>query len=71
VLDGFESMEGILGLIDAFSKDIPKEGKAFYTAVKRLTVQSFTTSKYFMMDVRKFEMAPGRYHGCVPVSKNA
>ena len=52
-------------------KDFPKEAVPFYETVKRLTVQAFVTSKFFLMDVRKFEMAPGRYHGCVPVSKKA
>jgi hypothetical protein len=50
-------------------KDFPEEAIPFYETVKRLTIQSFVTSRYFLMDVRKFEMAPGRYHGCVPVSK--
>ena len=41
----------------------------FYHTVKRLTVQSFTSSQYYLTKVQVYEMVPGRYHGCVPVKK--
>ena len=63
--------DGISGLIDTFQQDVPQEAQAFYSEVKKLTIQSFVTSKYFLMDVRNFKMAPGYYKGCVPVSKKA
>jgi len=52
-------------------KDIPEEILEFYGAAKRLTIQSFTGSKYFLTEVRKYDMVPGRFHGCFPVSSKA
>jgi hypothetical protein len=49
-------------------KDIPEEVSAFYGTAKWLTIESFTGSKYYLTTVRKYEMAPGRFHGCFPVS---
>ncbi len=57
LLKALESKEGL-----------PAEAVAFYETMKRLTIQSFTSSKYYLTEVRKYEMAPGRYHGCVPVT---
>ena len=51
-------------------EDITPEVNDFYGTVKRLTVQSFTSSQYYLTKVQVFEMIPGRYHGCVPL-KNA
>ena len=48
-----------------------KEGKdpaaAFYKTMKRLTIQAYTSSEYFLTKVQVYELVPGRYHGCVPV----
>ena len=49
-------------------KDVPEDAVAFYHTMKGLTVQCFVTSEYFMTTVSKYEMAPARYHGCVPVA---
>ncbi|MES1219899.1 MAG: gluconate 2-dehydrogenase subunit 3 family protein [Bacteroidota bacterium] len=49
-------------------KDIPEEVLSFYSTAKRLAIQSFTGSKYYLTEVRKYEMVPGRFHGCFPVS---
>lgn len=49
--------------------DIPEEVAAFYNTVKRYTVQSFTSSKEYMTQVRKYQMVPGsNFKGCVPVN---
>lgn len=49
-------------------KDIPEEALKFYKTVKRYTVQSFTSSKEYMTDIRKYKMVPGPvFKGCVPV----
>ena len=49
-------------------KDIPADVVKFYGTVKRYTVQSFTSSKEYMTDVRKYKMVPGpNFKGCVPV----
>lgn len=44
-------------------------GKAFVNMAKRLTIQGYTNSEYYMVNVQKFNMAPGFYHGCVPIDK--
>ncbi|AKD56303.1 gluconate 2-dehydrogenase subunit 3 family protein [Spirosoma radiotolerans] len=46
-------------------------GKAFVDMVKKLTIQGYMNSEYYLVNVEKFNMAPGFYHGCVPVSKLA
>jgi Gluconate 2-dehydrogenase subunit 3 len=62
--------EGLLTALEA-KRDIPEAVLAFYGSMKRLTIQSFTSSKFYLTEVRKYEMAPGRYHGCVPVKSLA
>lgn len=49
------------------SKIIPKNLSYFINTTKRLTVQHFTTSEYFLKNHLEFEFAPGRYLGCVSV----
>jgi len=56
----------LLTAIEA-KKDIPAEVLSFYNAVKSLAIQSFTGSKYYLTEVRKYDMVPGRFHGCFPV----
>lgn len=43
--------------------------KQFAEMVKRLTIQGYTNSEYYMVNQLKFNMAPGFYHGCVPIAK--
>lgn len=50
-------------------KDVPDDAMNFYKTVKRYTVQSFTSSKQYMTDIRKYKMVPGpNFKGCVPAS---
>lgn len=52
-------------------KDIPEDALNFYGTVKRYTVQSFTSSKEYMTDVRKYKLVPGsNFKGCVPVKNS-
>jgi hypothetical protein len=47
-------------------KEIPEEALHFYGTVKRYTVQSFTSSKEYLVDVRKYKLVPGGdFKGCV------
>ena len=49
-------------------KNVPDDALKFYATVKRYTLQSFTSSKQYMIDIRKYKMAPGpNFKGCVPV----
>jgi hypothetical protein len=49
-------------------KDIPEDALHFYGTIKRYTVQSFTSSKEYLTDIRKYKLVPGsNFKGCVPV----
>jgi Gluconate 2-dehydrogenase subunit 3 len=50
-------------------KDVPEDVLKFYATVKRYTVQSFTSSKEYLTDIRKYKIIPGsNFKGCVPAS---
>lgn len=42
--------------------------KDYYSAVKNLTIQGYTTSEYVQTKFMDYEMAPGQYR-CVPVNQ--
>lgn len=42
-------------------------GKAFVDMVKQLTIRGYTSSEYYLVNVKHYVMAPGFYHGCVPI----
>lgn len=46
----------------------PSEAVAFYTTVKRYVIQAYTSSQFFLTKVKIYELIPGRFHGCVPVT---
>lgn len=39
----------------------------FYATTRRLTIQAYMSSSYFLTRVQVYELVPGRWHGCVPV----
>ena len=47
-------------------KDEDSNLKYFFKTVKGLTIQSYTSSAFFMTKIQVYELVPGRYHGCVP-----
>ena len=49
-------------------KDQDDELSFFYATIKKLTIQAYTTSKFYLTNVRVYELVPGRFHGCVPVT---
>ncbi len=49
-------------------KDVPENVQKFYGTVKRYTIQSFTSSEKYLLDIRKYKQTPGGdFKGCVPV----
>lgn len=42
--------------------------KPFVSMIKSLTIQGYQNSEYVMVNIQKYNMAPGFYHGCVPVA---
>jgi hypothetical protein len=55
-------------------EDKKESGEAvnyFYNTTRSLTLQHYMSSKYYLVNLRKFEMAPGRFNGCFPVEKKS
>lgn len=50
--------------------DVPEGIKSFYSSTKRLTILGYTTSKYFLSEVKNFSLIPGKYQGTVPVGSS-
>lgn len=55
-----------------FLKNIEARGSAEDKMVlqifKKLTIQAFTNSEYFLTKHRNYTIAPGFYHGCTPIN---
>ena len=52
------------------SKDEKDPAVSFFKTVKQYTVQSYTSSKDYLLQIAGYNMVPGRnYKGCVPVKK--
>lgn len=60
-----------MAVLTSLSSSTDPAGKAFVDMIKRLTIQGYMNSEYYLVNVEKFNMAPGFYHGCVPVAKLA
>jgi Gluconate 2-dehydrogenase subunit 3 len=58
-----------LQLLKELQNSEDKALKNYFGLVKRLTIQGYMNSEYVMTNITKFEFAPGRYNGCVPVKK--
>ncbi len=56
-------------LLKEMEKSTDNETKSFYNLVKNLTVQGYLNSEYVMTNLLKYELVPGRFHGCVPLIK--
>jgi hypothetical protein len=35
--------------------------------IKNLAIRGYTNSEYYLVNIAKYTIAPGFYHGCVPV----
>jgi Gluconate 2-dehydrogenase subunit 3 len=60
--------EALLTRMEA-NKQPAEDVSFFYFTLKRLTIQAYTSSKYYLTKVEVYELVPARYHGCVPVKK--
>jgi len=58
-------------LLLAFSTSENKSDKEFFDLMKAETIRGFSTSKEVMVKYLNYEIAPGRYHGCVDLKTNA
>ena len=39
----------------------------FYQTVKQLSTQVYTSSQFYLTNIRHYKMIPGKYQGCVPL----
>ena len=49
--------------------DAPGDAVFFYTTMKSLTIQAYTSSQYYLTKVHEYKLVPGKFYGCVPVKK--
>ena len=84
ILIGFRTMPKDLGalleeegfefesLMEIIQKEIDRENPMpvhfFASYVRDKNIQYLTSSAYFLTNYREYEMAPGFYNGCVPIS---
>ncbi len=61
----------ILKAREEAAKILPPEKEPFFPFLKNMTIQGYLNSEYVMRDVYKYELAPGRYNGCFPVTASA
>lgn len=50
-------------------KDVPENVSYFLNTTKRLTLQAYTSSEYYLTKVHVYQLVPGKFYGCVPVKK--
>jgi hypothetical protein len=62
------SKEQKLNLLQGLNISSDKDQKWFFDTTKGLTIRAYTSSEYYLTEVAKFEFAPGRYYGCVPLN---
>jgi len=48
-------------------KDAKDEARFFYNTLKRLTVQAYTSSKYYLTNIQVYKLVPGKYISSVAV----
>jgi hypothetical protein len=49
-------------------KQAPEDAVSFYSSMKKLTVQGYMTSQYYLTNVRVYKLVPGKFYGCLPVT---
>lgn len=50
------------------NKNGSEDMSAFFDIMKKLTVQGYTTSKYYLTNVQMYKLVPGKFSGCIPVT---
>lgn len=56
-----------LDVLQKMSSSQYPDQKNFFNMIKRMTIDGYMSSEYVMTNITKYEMAPNRYLGCVPV----
>lgn len=50
------------------SKEVSQDVSAFFAIMKKLTLQGYMTSKYYLTSVEVYKLVPGKFQGCIPVT---
>lgn len=61
------SSQDQINLLTGLQNSSMPEDNQFFKRIKGLTIASYTSSEYFLTQHRNYTIAPGFYHGCVPV----
>lgn len=56
----------VLEQLEQKDKESADPELTFYRTMKRLTIQAYTSSEYYLTKVQVYELVPSRYKGCVP-----
>ena len=56
-----------LEVLNKMAKSDNSDEKSFIQLVQGLTIKGYLSSEYVMTNLRIYEYAPARYHGCVPI----
>jgi hypothetical protein len=56
----------VLEQLEKKDKESTDPAFTFYRTMKRLTIQAYTSSQYYLTNVQVYELVPSRYKGCVP-----
>ena len=56
-----------LEVLTTMSKSADADEQNFIRLARSLTIRGYLSSEYVMTKLMGYEMAPGRYLGCVPV----
>lgn len=69
---GVSERKGLLNELESAAKAEQPSGLSavskFYSLTKRYTIQGFTTSEYVLTNVLPYNMIPGKFIGCVPIT---
>ncbi|MFN3783630.1 MAG: gluconate 2-dehydrogenase subunit 3 family protein [Spirosomataceae bacterium] len=57
-------------VLEAIEQQEEKEIRTGFRLMKSLIIQGYMSSEYVMTEHTKFEFAPARYLGCVPINQN-
>jgi hypothetical protein len=62
--------EALLSSIEG-KKLVDTDLNFFYSTTKRMTILAYSSSQYYLTKVQVYELVPGRWHGCFPVTKKS
>lgn len=51
-------------------KQLTDNAKYFFEQAKWLIIRGYTQSEYYLTNIQKYVLVPGKFYGCVPVKKS-